>query len=380
MPVDFDAPINRRGTWSSKWDKHPDGVLSLDVGDLDFAMPIEVQRALSERLRHPILGYNEIDPGIGIAVSAHLKRRFDWSIDPISVVLTAGAIPSITVLADLTCGDDGHLILPTPAFPALRALGRKINRPVVEVPLRRISGKYDLDLDRIQDLCGVRSATIILCNPNNPTGTCFSQESLSSLYEIATNTGAWIISDDVHCDLVWSNFTAYRPVGIYDPSQESRIVTVISPSKGFGLSGANCTAVITTNERLKKQLNYKIEGMLCKVSTLSYVAARAAYELGEEWLGQLNTYLAANFAYIQQETKDWNDFELRCGGATSLAWASIGTRDASVMAKRLLQDGLVSISPGHIFGDENSLRMNFGCSRSVLERAFERMSPFFKVD
>jgi len=86
MAFDFDAPVERRGTWSTRWERYPADVIPLWVADTDFAAPPKVIEAMQRRLAHGIFGYNVPPAALRDAVIERMQRLYAWRVEPEWVV------------------------------------------------------------------------------------------------------------------------------------------------------------------------------------------------------------------------------------------------------------------------------------------------------
>ncbi|MFQ9703998.1 MAG: aminotransferase class I/II-fold pyridoxal phosphate-dependent enzyme [Enterocloster clostridioformis] len=98
--------------------------------------------------------------------------------------------------------------------------------------LKSEDGRYHIDFD---DLAGKaadeKTALFILCNPHNPSGRVWSENELRRMAEIIENNHMWVISDEIHCDLLRRN-QKHIPLGKVMPDY-GRLITCMAPSKTF---------------------------------------------------------------------------------------------------------------------------------------------------
>ena len=113
---DFDEIVERRGTNCVKWDTCGEGVLPMWVADMDFRTAPAVIEALRRRIDHGVFGYTHIPSAYYEAIGGWFSRRYDWNIDPQTVLYTSGVVPAISVtLKAMTRPGDKVLIL-TPVY------------------------------------------------------------------------------------------------------------------------------------------------------------------------------------------------------------------------------------------------------------------------
>ena len=136
--AEFDRFINRRGTWSSKWDKYAGSdVLPFWVADMDFAMPRFVQDAVRRRLDHEILGYTRTPATLVEAFQAWLVRHFDWSVPAEWLVWLPGVVTGFNLAARATAEPGGSVVIPTPVYYPFLDVPRNSGQQAIHVPLVR---------------------------------------------------------------------------------------------------------------------------------------------------------------------------------------------------------------------------------------------------
>jgi len=105
MPFDFDTPIDRRGTFSEKWDRYSTAdVIPLWVADMDFPAPPAVLQALRERIDHGIFGYTAVPQPLVEAFCQHVHANYGWQISPDWLVF----IPGLVCGLNITCAAIGQ--------------------------------------------------------------------------------------------------------------------------------------------------------------------------------------------------------------------------------------------------------------------------------
>ncbi|HXI35426.1 MAG TPA: hypothetical protein VNH80_00805, partial [Burkholderiales bacterium] len=93
---DFDSPVERVGTWSTRWERYAGrDVIPLWVADTDFRAPPAVLEALRERIEHGVLGYTVPPPELRLAIVERMARLYRWRIEPSWIVFIPGLVPGL---------------------------------------------------------------------------------------------------------------------------------------------------------------------------------------------------------------------------------------------------------------------------------------------
>lgn len=397
MKYDFDEIIDRRNTNALNTDGFRDYIFKdpeiqfpfndeefvrMWVADMEFATPPEIVEAIQERLERRIFGYTMIfDPSYGESFFSWTDHHYGWRFDPDTLVTSNGIIPALYELIEHICMPDEKVIIFTPSYGYFKHAADHNQIQLVTSDLNNEDGQYTINFDEFERLAKDEKVKLcIFCNPHNPTGRVWTRDELKRFGDICLKNDLWIISDEIHCDLLRSGLT-HTPLAKLFPDSD-RIITCMAPSKTFNMAGLMISNIIIPNDELRevwKRRHYSFE------NPLSIVAAQAAYTSGHEWLAQLKSYLDENFEYTREFlSKHLPKAIFRVSEATYLAWVDIGAYlpvdvDYSLYfaskAGVLLEGGnlFVSNSDGYI-------RLNLACPRSMLKEGLNRIAAALNDD
>jgi len=378
MIYNFDTLPDRTATESIKWHTYAPEVLPMFVADMDFISPEPVVRALRERVEHGVFGYPQEIKEFRPLIQAWLASHYHWSCQPEDLVF----IPGVVVGLNMACvalaePGEGVLMQPPVYGPFLRA-PQYANAVRQEAPLHQdaSSGSYEIDWEVFEAAITKQARLFMLCNPHNPVGRVFRRDELERMAEICLRHNLIIISDEIHCDLVYSG-CRHIPIASLDPEVARNTITLMAPSKTFNIAGLNASFTVIQNPELRKRFEDARRGLVGGINLMGWVAARAAFQEGQEWLDQLLVYLEGNrdflYGYIQQNLPD---IDMAKPEGTYLAW--LDCRKVILDEgpfKFFLEKAQVALGngPGFGTGGEGFVRLNFGCPRSLLEEGVKRM-------
>ncbi len=225
---DFDAPAERRGTWSLRWEKYAGReVIPLWVADTDFRAPPAVLAAISRRVAHGILGYSVPPAELRDALIERMQRLYRWRVEPDWVVFVSGVVPGLHLAARHLTRPDQHALLPRPVYHHLKRSLELARREHTEVPLVLSNGRWVWDEDFLASAARPNSRLLFLCNPQNPGGTIFTRAELSRLAAYAEERDLVICSDDIHADLLLDQGKPHVPIASVSREASRRTVTRI---------------------------------------------------------------------------------------------------------------------------------------------------------
>lgn len=373
MAYDFDAPVERRGTWSTRWERYPGDVIPLWVADTDFPAPPPVLAALRRRLDHGVLGYSVQPTVLRDAVIARMQRLYGWRIEPEWLVFVSGVVPGLHLAARHLMRPDQHALVPMPVYHHLKKSLELAQRAHTDVPLVLSNGRWVWDESALAAAVRPQSRLLMLCNPQNPGGTIFTRGELARLAAFAEKHGLVICSDEIHAEILLDEGKPHVPIASVSPEASRRTVTLISPNKAFGFPGAGCAFAVIEDAALRKAFSADHHATVHDASVFGYEAALAAARDCDDWLAAQLAYLRANRDLVEREIAAMPGLKMAHVEATYLAWIDASGLGVADPHKHFLDHG-VAMSPGSQFGDARFVRLNFGTRRALLKQALERIS------
>ena len=276
----------------------------------------------------------------------------------------------------LTSAGDG-LLLQTPVYQRILALPAYTGRACHEMELtRQADGRYAIDFDAFEAAINDRTRVFVLCNPHNPVGRVFQRDELQRMAEICLRHDVIICSDEIHCDLLFPDHR-HLPIASLDPEIADRTITFMAPTKPYNLAGLHCGFVIISNSDLREEFVAAGRDLVREPGIMGYAAALAGYREGQPWLDELLRYLGANRdALLNYVRNHLPGIHITEPEATYLAW--LDCRQAGIRGNAqqfFLQHARVALNDGIQYGrgGEGFVRLNFGCPRSTLVEALDRM-------
>lgn len=384
MRYDFDAVIDRRGTASVKWDLTKelfgaDDLLPLWVADMDFAAPPEVLAALHQRVDHGIFGYTANMPDYYAAVAGWFKRRHNWQLEDAWLLFCPGIVIAIDQLVQLfTAPGDGVIIQP-PVYHPFRHIITDAGRTVVNNPLILDAGRYVMDYTLLEEQArDPKTTMLLLCNPHNPGGRVWTKEELQRAGEICLAHNVLVVSDEIHCDLVYRG-RAYAPFGSISRELLQNAIICTSPGKTFNLAGLQVANLVIADPVKRAKLETRLRvAALDSPSPLGLVAAQAAYRHGNEWLDQLLEYLSGNVSFLREFVRaQLPRLTVIEPEGTYLVWVDCRALQLpqGELRRLLIEKGRVAFSAGKTFGQEGAgfIRINIACPRAILTEGLNRL-------
>ena len=376
---DFDTPVNRQNTASLKWDRYKDrDIIPLWVADMDFESPPPVIDALHQRVDHGVFGYGVAPNELVEIVCAVLADRYNWQIHPEWLVWLPGLVSGLNV-ACRSVGSAGDGVLSMiPVYPPFLTGPQHFNRQLIRVPLSDDGSRWAIDFELFEKSITKNTRLLLLCSPHNPVGRVFDREELARLVLLCEKYDIIICSDEIHCDLILDADKKHIPTAAISPEAGARTITLMAPSKTFNIPGLGCSFAVISDAGLRQDFLKAMAGIVPEVNILGLGASLAAYRDGWEWHGALLEYLRENRSLVEQEVGRMDGLAMNHVEATYLAWIDARSIDPLSPARYFEKAG-VGLSEGSDFGSPGFMRLNFGCPRSLLMQALERMKLALSV-
>lgn len=380
----FDAVPNRRNTNCLKYDfgmerKQRNDLLPLWIADMDFKLPEEIIDELHKTAEHGIFGYSAPKEDYFPAVHNWFSTRFGWDIKPEWNIITPGIVFTIAqAIRAFTKEGEGVLIQQPVYYPFSECILNN-GRKVVNNQLVYENRKYHIDFEDFEKkIVENKVGLFLLCSPHNPVGRVWTEDELKQMGSICLKHNVIVLSDEIHCDFVYSGFkhSVYANLG---KEFEDHSIICTSPGKTFNIPGLQIANIIVPNERLRDKLQREIDASgYSQLNTFGIVAGRTVYEKGAEWFEDLKVYLSSNLEYIKNflnERIPW--IHLVEPEGTYLLWldfSELGLTDRQ-LEELITEEAKLWLDAGKIFSKEASQfeRINIACPRSILKEALEKM-------
>jgi cystathionine beta-lyase len=384
----FDQIVDRHQTNSLKWTHYGPDVLPLWVADMDFPAPEPVRDALRATIEHGIFGYELPTRKLTETVARRMERLYGWRVTPEMVLATPGIVAGFKAAARAVCKPGEGVLVQPPVYHPFLEVPDHTGTVGQFAPLRQVNEghtlRYEIDWPAFEsglNSNGTRTAMFLLCHPHNPTGKIYSRSDLERMAEVCLRNDAVICSDEIHSELLLGG-ARHLPLAAISPEIARRSITLVSPSKTFNLVGLFCGFAIIPDAALRARYRRVLQHLALHVNSLGLIAAEVAFSGScDPWLEELRRYLTANRdCVVDFVSRELPNVRVTMPDATYLAWLDFNdlVRAGPVAPDAydfFLEKARVALNPGAEFGPggEHFVRLNFGCPRSTLMDALQRM-------
>jgi aminotransferase len=356
-----------------------ENVISLGVGEPDFATPWHVCDEVYDSLRH---GFTSYTSNLGMIelrreISGLLRRLYGVEYNPEKEVLVTVGVSQgldLTLRTILNRGDE--VIIPDPCFVAYGPCVKLAGGVPVPAPMRE-EDQFKLRPEIVRSKITARTRALLIGFPNNPTGSVMTREELLALAEIAEEHDLLVISDEIYDRLTYAG--SHRCfAGL--PGMWERTVLLNGLSKAYAMTGWRIGYACAPPDIINSMMCIHSYTMM-SAPTPSQVAATEAIRAGEPDVQRMKA------EYDQRRrllVKGLRETGLSCFeplGAFYVFPSVRGTGlDCDTFARRLLQEERVAAVPGRVFGEagEGYLRATYATSMANLKEALVRIERFVR--
>lgn len=357
-----------------------ENVISLGVGEPDFVTPWNVIEASYHSLEQ---GYTAYTANAGLfelrkEISRYMKRRFGvmYSAED-EMVVTVGASQAIDIALRAVLNPGEEVIVVEPSFvsyaPTVTLAGG------VPVPVNTYSeDDFKLQPEQIEAAITDKTKVLMLCSPNNPTGTVLSKGDLERIAEVVEKHDLLVISDEIYAELTYDEpYTSFPAV----KNMRDRTILISGFSKAFAMTGWRLGFACGPKSILQAMLKIHQYTMMCAPTMAQHAALEALVNGQRDVIKMKESYRQRRSLVIHA----LEEMGLSChvpGGAfyvfPSIEKTGLSSEE---FAEQLLMKEQVAVVPGSVFGEsgEGHVRCSYATSVQKLEEAMRRIDRFLQT-
>ncbi|MFC1906544.1 aminotransferase class I/II-fold pyridoxal phosphate-dependent enzyme [Chloroflexota bacterium] len=354
-----------------------EGVISLGVGEPDYATPWHIREAAIASLEK---GYTMYTSNLGMPelrqeLSRYLNNAYQLEYDPDDqLLITVGVSEGLDLAMRAIINPEDEVIMPNPHYVAYDSCVILAGGTPVMVPTFEVNNFEVVPADieaRVTD----KTKAILIGYPANPTGAVMSREKLSQVAEIAKRHQLLIISDEIYAKLVYGiEHTCVSTL----PEMKANTILLGGFSKGYAMTGWRVGYAAGRREIIAAMTKIHQHTMLC-APIMGQIAAIEALKTGEESAAEMvEDYNHRRLVIV----KGFNDIGLSCFEPRGAFYAFPSIKNTGMtsekFAEQLLLEEKVAVVPGTAFGEygEGYLRCCYATSLNDIEEALTRIGKF----
>ncbi|ADE71927.1 MULTISPECIES: aminotransferase [Priestia] len=354
-----------------------DNVISLGVGEPDFVTSWAVREASILSLER---GYTSYTANAGLLelrfeIMKYMKRNFNVSYDyKDDIIVTVGGSQALDITMRALINPEDEIIVVEPNFVSYSPLISLAGGVPVAIETTAET-EFKLQPRQIEEVITSNTKALLLCSPNNPTGSSLSKEELQAIADIVIKHDLLVITDEIYAELTYDEeFTSIASL----EGMKERTIIISGFSKGFAMTGWRLGYICAPTEIAKAMLKIHQYTMMC-APTMAQYGAIEALQNGQHDVEEMRKSYRRRRNYM---VKSLNQIGLEChspGGAfyvfPSIKKTGLSSEE---FAEQLLLEERVAVVPGNVFGKggEGHIRCSYASSMESLEESIKRISRF----
>lgn len=256
-------------------------VYHLNIGQPDIHTPEEGMDAM-RKIDRKVLEYSPSQGFLSLRQRiSEYYAGFGMQYSPDEIIVTTGASEAV-LFSFITCMDPGDEIITTePTYANYLSFAAAAGVKVVPITTSIDNGFALPPAERFEELITDRTRAILICNPNNPSGSLYSREEMEMLAEIVKRHGIFLFADEVYREFVYDGmdfFSAGHLEGV-----DENVVIFDSMSKRFSECGIRIGAVITRNKAVAEGF-LKLAQARLSPPLIGQIVAEASFSAGHAYL------------------------------------------------------------------------------------------------
>lgn len=358
-------------------------VISLSMGEPDFATPDVVKRAAIAAIESNVTHYTQSDgiPPLRNAIAAKFTRENGIPTDPANVLVSSGGKQSLfnTFAAILDEGDE--MLIPAPYWVSYPEMVRLVGGAPVIVDTDA-SSRFKVTPEALMPHLSSRTRALIINSPSNPTGVMYSREELEALGRWAADAGIYVVSDELYEKIVYDG-NEHFSIGSM-PELKDLAITINGVSKAYAMTGWRIGYMRAPMDVLRAASRVQSQVTSC-ASSIGQMAALAAINSAAEDAAMMRAAFERRRNLIVEELKSIPSIRFPIPDGAFYVFIDISDYfgekfpDSESIAREMLTAYHVGVVPGSAFGDESSIRLSYACSEDNIRKAVERIGRALKA-
>lgn len=362
-------------------------VIGLSLGEPDFPAPAHVKQAAIDAVNNddshygPTPGYPSLRQAIANTLNNELKSYPVRPYNANDIVVSVGAKQALCNAIEALIGPDDEVIMPTPCWVSYVEMVKIAQGKSVLVKTT-MENNFCLTAEQLEAAITPATKLLLLCSPNNPTGSVYTLENLKAIVEVLKKYPQIVVlADEIYQHIL---YTGKHETMAQFPEIEDRLIIINGVSKAYAMTGyrigwlaSHDKDFITAVKRLQGQT-------ISCATTIAQRAAEAAYTGPQECVEEMRQAFEHRRDLIVRLAKDIPGMKvLEPQGAFYLfpdVSAFFGKKyngqtieNANDVVNFLLQEAHVACVSGSAFGEDNCIRFSYATSEDKIIEAMRRM-------
>lgn len=355
-----------------------DDVISLSVGEPDFPTPWVMRE---EAFYHIEKGHTSYTSNWGLIELreeiAKYMQSYGMDYNPVNeVLITVGASEGVDAVLRAILNPGDEIIVSQPCYVNYTPLAELCQAKVV--PLDSSVNGYYPTAEQIKNLITPKTKAIMICSPNNPTGTMIPKEELEKIAKVVVENQIWCISDEIYCELAYED-AEHTSIGSF-PGMKDYAIILNGFSKSFAMTGWRIGYIAAPAELLAQIVKLHGYNTICAPIFSQYAAVEGLRHGWSEVEKMRISYEQRRNLMVKAFTEMGLPVPEPKGAFYMFPDITSTGLTSEEFATQLFQKYNVAVVPGSVFGlgGEGHIRCCYATSVPKIKVALERIAQFVK--
>jgi len=350
-------------------------VISMSLGEPDMETPIHIRQAAQEAVADgwshygPVAGIPSLRAAIARQQNNVVGNRIAWEAD--DVMVSVGAKMAIYNAIQTAINPGDEVIIPMPSWVSYSEMVKLAGGKVVAVDTK-FEDDYCMTPEQLRAALSDKTRMLILCSPNNPTGSIYNREKLEALVAILRDyPEVCVLSDEIYASLSYDisplSMAAFEPLS-------DRLIIVNGVSKAYAMTGYRIGWLMTKNRPFINAC-IRLQGQQLTCATMvAQKAAEAALKGSQTCVEQMRKVFEERrdlICRLAAEIPGWKFKKPQGAFYLFPDVSAIGYGNA--VAEMLLEKAHVAVVPGVAFGCPECIRLSYAISTEEIKEAMRRI-------
>ena len=366
-------------------------VINMSLGEPDLETPLFVKNAAVQAVQDnwshygPVAGIASLRNAVAMHQNASCDNAIEWQAEDVIVSVGAKAAIFNAIQTILNAGDE--VIIPTPSWVSYGEMVKLAGGKVVLVPTSA-EENYCITAKQLEESITSRTRLFILCSPNNPTGTIYSDTRLDELVAVLrAHPEIVVLSDEIYSSLA---YTAIARSLAHYPELSDRLILINGVSKAYAMTGYRIGWSMCKNSTFNTACTRLQSQEFTCATMIAQKAAETALLANQDSVEQMRAVFQQRrdlICHLARDVKDWCFVEPQ--GAFYLfpdvskffgrKYGRYDLRTADDVAELLLEEAHVAVVPGSAFGDSSCIRLSYAISNAAITETMRRIKTILEL-
>lgn len=352
-------------------------VISLILGQPDFNTPHYIKEAAQKAIADNYSGYGPVAgyPSLRQAIVNKLQRENHLAYSTNQIVVTTGAKQAIYYAIQALINPGDEVIIPTPCWVSYSEIVKLADGVVKNIPTS-FENDYKLTVAQLEATITPRTKLLILCSPNNPTGSVYTRAEWDALAALLRKyKDICVISDEIYEHLIYDD--EHISLAEYGDMKD-RVIVINGVSKAYAMTGYRIGWLAAAQPIAEACKKLQSQETTCPC-TIAQKAAEAAYNGPQESVAVMRESLRKRRDIALKLLQDIPSLEIHePKGAFYLfprcrKFYGAKLHNSDEMAEYLLSEAHVAVVAGSAYGDDECFRISYAVAEDKLVEAINRI-------